>query len=147
MWGPQDLEICWGTSQDLAHRAKSAQGKGAWREARGYGHTFLEPCPVGSYRTCPTPQAGAVTTCMRYRPPHPGSLSEVSTQSFYWDHVMWATSAWLVPEFQTPRKSGCSAQAIVFVQFMASEALSHGWKPSPNPHSQTPPKGPCCQQA
>lgn len=68
VWGLQDLEICWGTSQNLAHRAKSAQGKGAWGEARGYGHAFLEPCPVGSYRTCPTPQPGAMTTCMRYRP-------------------------------------------------------------------------------
>lgn len=64
---------------------------------------------------------------------------------------MWATSAWLVPEFQTPRKSGCSAQAIVFVQFMASEALSHGWKPSqihiprhhPRAHVVSRPKDSC----
>lgn len=101
---------------------------------RDMGHAFPEPWPVGSDRTCPTPQPGAATTCGMCRPP--GSSSEVSTQGIYQGRVTWAPTAWCVPTFQIPRKMGCSAQAIVFVQFMPSETLlAHGCKPFPNPHS------------
>lgn len=109
------------------------------------GRAFPEPWPVGSDGTCPTPQPGAVTTC---RMCHPQGARQRSARRVFIRAVSHGHPLPGVHQNSRPPKMGCSAQAIVFVQFMPSEALlAHGCKPFPNPHSQTPPEGPPCDQA
>lgn len=71
VWAPQDLEICWRTSQDLAHRAKISPGQRCVGRSQGLWAHISRALPNGVIQDLPNSPSRSSDNMHEASPPPP----------------------------------------------------------------------------